>query len=376
MKINRLIVFIIVYFVWRSSPALPGDFAYVLKFQESGPDCLVQFDLKNNMSSKEITLPKDKAFNNFVVDEKGGCYISNLRLGEGYFRDIYYYDPEKDAIERLIDLGDKFGPATLLLTDKELIAEITGNDRTREHSGVLFIDRATKKITSSIFLFEDDPHYGQANINRMFFDGKNNLFLTTFYLFKEKDLAEFINTEYTGDIVVIDVEKKQIAKIICIDRKYKNITGICNIGDKIYVAAQSKGNLDGTWHKHPNDELLVFSLEKGELIKTIKISPHPYDIIYDRSEGKLYITHASDKERRDNVEVIDPRTDRIIKEIKIPSQRMFSVVAPGKMFITVGKGFLQEANTPPKLLIMDTKTDKIIKQFTGEYTGISVNPRY
>ena len=377
MKIKGPSYFIfILLLLIRSLPAFPEDFAYVLRFGPQEREYLVKFNVTNTKMEREIKLPKDNGFNNIIVDENGGCYISNLRSGDGYFRDIYYYDPEKDAMNKFIDLGDKFGPAEMFLTDKELIVEITGNDRTRVHSGVIFINKKSKEITGSVFPFEDDPYYGQLNINRMFFDGNKNIFLTTFYLFKEKDPESFINTEYTGDIIVIDVEKKQIAKVIKIDQRYKNINGICNIGGKIYVAAQSKGNLDGTWNKYPNEELLVYSLEKGELIKTIKISPHPYDIAYDRSSGKLFVTHASDKVQRDIVEIIDPVKDKIIKEIKIPSQLMFSVVAPGKMFITVGRQFLQETTVSPKLMIMDTKTDKIINEFIGEYTGISINQRY
>lgn len=378
MSIKKAVFSIIVVcFILRGSPALPEDFAYVLRFQPPKPDCLVKFDVDKDIILKDIELPNDKDFNNFVVDEKGGCFLSNYRGVERYGRDIYYYDPEKDEIEKFIDLGDKFGPNQLFLTGKELIAEIEGNDNTHNKSGVIFIDRGSKKITGSIFLKEDDPNYVQANITDAYFDGGKYLFLTSFYIFLSKDVNEFLSTRDAGDIYVIDVEKKKIVKIIQIDRQYRLINGVCNVGDKIYVTAGEFGNTrDDHGLLPPTNEILVYSLATGELLKKIKVDPRPFNLIYDRSVGKLYVTHRDDLPAHDTVEVIDPKTDDIIDKINIPSRLMFSVVAPGKMYVSVGKNFLQEHYATPKLLVLDTKTDKIIKEFNGVYTGISLNSKY
>jgi len=377
MNIRRAtFIFFVACFVWRSSPALSEDFAYVLKFQPPEPDCLVRFDVNNNKTLKEIKLPKDKAFNNFVVDEKGGCYISNFRGDERYFRDIYYYDAEKDMIEKFFDLGDKFGPSTLFLTDKELIVKIKGNDKTHNHGGIIFIDRKTKQITGSVFLQEDNPYYVQADIDQIFFDGNKYLFVSSFYLCNENEMSKFLKTEYTGDVYVIDIEKKKIIKIIKVDRKYKDIVGVCNAGDKIYVAAGEWGERNSVELLPPNNRILVYSFKTGELIKTIKVDYRPYQLIYDRSVSKLYVTHRDDTIIHDKVEVIDVKTDRIIRRIKIPSRLMFSMVTPGRMYISVGKGFLQDSYAEPRLLVLDTKTDKIIKEFPGVYTGISLNSKY
>ena len=353
------------------------DFAYALRFQHSKPDCLVRFDVDKNIILKEIELPDDNNFNNFVVDEKGGCFISNYRGIERYGRDIYCYDPEKDKIEKFIDLGDKFGPHQLFLTDKELIAEIEGNDQTHKKGGVIFIDRETKKITGSLFLKEDEPDYVQADITDTFFDGGKYLLLTSFYILRSKDVNEFLNTRDAGDIYVIDVEKRQIVKIIQVDRQYKLLNGVCNVGDKIYVTAGEFGNTrDEQGLLPPTDEVLVYSLATGELLKKIKVDTRPFNLIYDRSVSKLFVTHRDDSIHNDTVEVIDPKTDDIIDRINIPSRLMFSVVAPGKMYVSVGKNFLQDHYASPKLLVLDTKTDKIIKEFKGVYTGISLNSKY
>lgn len=45
--------------------------------------------------------------------------------------------------------------------------------------------------------------------------------------------------------------------------------------------------------------------------------------------------------------------------------------------IPIAPQYISENITkPPKLLVFDTKTDKIIKTFEGNYFGISINPRY
>ncbi len=378
MSVKKALFFIgVACFIWRGSPALPEDFAYVLRFQPPKPDCLVRFDVNKDMILKEIELPGDKDFNNFVVDEKGGCFISNYRGVELYGRDIYYYDPEKNKIEKFIDLGDKFGPHQLFLTDKELIAEIEGNDKTKGKSGVIFIDRKSKTITGSVFLREDDPHYSQANITDIFFDGSKYLFLATYYLFKENDLKEFTRTEFTGDIYVVDIDKKQIVKTINIDSQYKMIWGVCNVGDKVYVSAGEFGNIEDSHCELPTTNyLLVYSLSSGELRRVVNVDPRPFILKYDRSVDKIFVTHRDDRMPHDTVEVVDPKTDDVVDRINIPSRLMFSVVAPGKIYVSVGKNFLQEHYASPKLLVLDTKTDKIIKEFKGIYTGISLNSKY
>ena len=171
----------------------------------------------------------------------------------------------------------------------------------------------------------------------------------------------------------MDVKSKRIIKVIKVPRDYLTVDGICDVGDKIYVAALSKGKwtLDGT--AEANTELLVFSLTKGALLKKIKISGHPYKLAYDPSVNKLYVQHMDDRKPRSDVEIIDTTTDKVIGKLTIPSQLMFSVVKPGKMYITVGENFLTPAHTKPALLVLDTKTDKIIKRIYGDYKGISVN---
>ncbi|MFC1767047.1 YncE family protein [Candidatus Margulisiibacteriota bacterium] len=376
--IRKIIILLIelIFIFDMGSLALTVNHAYVLRYNPGEPACFVQFDVNKDEIVREIPKPRGKGFNNFIVDEKGGCYIADLRSGKMYGRGIYYYDPVKDKIKRFARLGKIFGPSRMVLTDKELIVQVKGNDRTRSKSGVVFIDRETGRKTGKIFLQEDNPELIQANINNMFFDGEKYLFLASFYQFKVNTIEELYEKSDTGDIYVIDVKTKKLVKIIDVDKKYKDLDGICNVDDKIYIAAATKGKRTKAGILQPNDELLVYSFSTGKLIKKIKITPHARSLVYDKSVGKIYVLHTNDKEHRNTIEIIDVKTDKIIGKLYLRSQLMFSVVGPGKMYMTVGPAFLRRTTTKPRLLVLDTKTDKFIKQFEGGYQGISVNPKY
>jgi hypothetical protein len=50
---------------------------------------------------------------------------------------------------------------------------------------------------------------------------------------------------------------------------------------------------------------------------------------------------------------------------------MMVVVKPGKIYASYGKNNYPPPYQKPGLLVLDTKTDQIIKRFDGIYSGIS-----
>lgn len=369
-----LLGILVVLFVAGSALASPGRFAYVLRFDDQ-KSFLVQFNIDEDKIIKEIPLSEDSGFNNFIVDEKGGCYMAKYRTSSLYGREIHYYNPSKKRIKKILSLKDVFGPRNMVLTPEQLIVEVKGRDRSRLKSGILFIDRRDRKVKNKIFIQEDNAKLTKVNINDLFFDGERNLFSPSFYVENIPDKPMHETSRY-GDIFVIDLQDQKIVKTIKVPKEYLYLGGVVNVGDKVYVAAGAKGKRDLDDFTPPNQELLVFSLKSGALIKKIKISPHPFRLAYDKSVNKLYVQHMDDKYPRNTVEVIDTKTDKVIKRLNIPSQLMFSVVKPGKMYITVGAAFLTSSRTKPALLVLDTKTDKIIKKIYGNYKGISVNTMF
>jgi DNA-binding beta-propeller fold protein YncE len=379
MKKQIILIIMTLYLIGVGSLAYAGDYAYVLRFNGNEKPRLVQFDVDKDEIRSEIEFEDHDAFNNMVIDEKGGCYISKYRYSDLYGRELYYYDAEGKRISKYMDLKGIFGPRYLALNEKDLIVEYRGSDDNRRTGGVFFVDRKTKKVVKKIPLKEPgDPAYSQADTSNIYYGGSKFLFVTSWYVCNEPYYPNtyLYNKNYYGDLFVIDVEEKKIVKVIEVPREYTYVDGLVNVGDKIYVTAMGKGFYKGTNDSIPNPDLLVFSLESGKLIKTIAITPHARDITYDRSVNKLYVLHMNDYVPRSTVEIISTINDEVIGSLEVESQLMFSVVKPGKVYMTQGPSLLKPVKTPPRLLVLDTKTDKIIKTFDGYYQGISVNPKY
>ena len=273
-------------------------------------------------------------------------------------------------IELFVNLGDFFGPRYMVLTKDKLIVEVNGNTKTRLKSGIIFIDRKLRTITKKIFLQENNHGFIQANINDIFYDGHKHLFLTSFYVRGDPTVANRL-IEGEGDVYVVDTEKKQLEKIIKVPNEYKAIDGIYYTGHKIYVVAGEKGGPHTEGALASSNELLVFSYDKGELIKKIRLSDDPWKLLCDPSVSKLYVEHLNCSKAEDDVEIIDLHTNKVVGSLKIPSQLMFSIVKPGKMYFTVGAMIISHSRAAPGMLDRDTKTDKIIKKFSGAYKGIS-----
>lgn len=371
--LKKLILFVsLLILIGGVSYSNHRNFAYLLRHDPDGKNYLVQFDADKDEISKLISIPRGSGYENFIIDEIGGCYISKYATVGEYYKEILYYDISKNKIESFIKFRDIFGPRYMALTEKELMVEVRGSKKDRGKSGLIFIDRKTKKITNEIYIEENNPEYTQANINDIYFDEDKYIFLTSFFVDK---LIDFGNLG-DGDIYIIDIEKKNIIKRIDIPKIYHPVDGIFNYGDKIYAVALSKGKRiqDAS---PSNTDLLVYSLSKGTLLKKIKVSPMPYKLIYDKSVSKLYVQHMYYYKEKNFVEIINPKTDKIIGRIDIPNSNMFSLVRPGKIYISVPETYISENNIkPPKLLVLDTKSDKIIKTFPGNYFGISTNPKY
>ncbi|MFA5113087.1 MAG: hypothetical protein WC529_02190 [Candidatus Margulisiibacteriota bacterium] len=357
-----------------SAPALPGRSAYVMRFDQARV-YLDHFDLTNDSVSARASIPRDAGYNNFVVDEAGGCYLAKYRHDPWYGREISYYDPQAKKISRFIKFKDIFGPRYMILTKDELIVEVCGNDRTRMKSGLIFIDRRSGKIVRELFIQEDNTALLQANINDLSYDGAGQILFTSFYIDRYYDDAarnKARNEDGYGDVYIVDIAKKAVIKQIPVPRDYTPVDGVCRVGNKIYVAALSKGRTRDARGSTPlNKELLVFSFSSGRLIKKIPVSPHPIKLVYDRSVNKIFVRHLPDYAPRDIIEVLDPKNDRIINRIKIGTPLlMFALVKPGKLYLSADKGWPPDS-TKPRLVVIDTKTDKIIKQIPGNYTGIS-----
>lgn len=352
--------------------------AYLLE-ESSRESNLVVLDTNSHEIIRTIKIPRDKAFNNFTVDNMGNCYISNYRSAENYFHDVYFYDYGRNRIEKYVDLENAYGPRNILLSGKCLAIEVRGNNDSRTYSGIIFVDNDTKEIRKKIYLHEKDPNYCQININCLYYDGSEEALFSTYQALNPGPFEEFVKQENTGDIYLLNMKIMEISRTIYIDRKYKHIQGVCKIGNKVYVAAGFDGDPDKEWYLKPNNKLLVYSYDTGELTGSIEVDNVPRDILYDKNSGKIYV-HCENYDRVNNDEdticVVDPIKMKTIKRFSVPFFRMFSIVAPEIIYITEGGVMENYELKHPDLIVLNTKNDKIIKRIPGDYYGISINPKY
>jgi DNA-binding beta-propeller fold protein YncE len=376
-KILAILAFLILY---SAAYAETKDAAYVFEFNNGRPDQIIRFDTATDATTEMVEIAKDKAYNNMLVDEKGGAFIASFRFADMFGRDIYYYDHDKKNIEHFANLGEFIGPSGMALSKDDLVVQIVGKAyESPRRGGVLFIDRNTRKINAAVRLEEDPDIYAQADVNFMTFDGKSTIALSSFYVMNNPESKLSIRQkDCTGAIYIINTELKRITKKIDVPFEYKYLNGMCIVGDKLYLAPSCNGPKGAVTQSELaiNDELLVFSISSGKLIRKIKISPHPLDMVIDRSVNKIYVMHRDDKDDRNNVEVIDPNNDMVIKNLKVPAQVTMSVVAPGKIYFASGYAIFSKERIKPQLLVIDTRTDKIIKTIYGNFSTVSLNNKY
>ena len=341
---------------------MPGRSAYVLRFDEI-KEYLVRFDLESDKIVDDIPLPPDSGFQYFAADEQGSCFLAKTRNSSDFCEEIYHYDPQAKKLSRFINLGEITGPSYLTLTHDKLIAVVFGSQALKSHvkGGLVFVSRQDPAaILAKLFIHEKTDSIYQATVKDSYFDGKNRLYLPTLYW--ENQGRDFGR----GEIFVVNTDSMSVEKVISVPKEYNNLSGVAVIGDKLYLACLGKGERGPDGHIPLNDDLLVFSVQSGQLQKKVKVGAQPYKLIYDPSVDKLFIQHMNVGKVPDEIEVISPRSDKIIGRIKVRDSRRVALVAPGRLYASFGSYY-----TRPGLFIIDSKTDKIIKRFNGDYRGIS-----
>ncbi len=153
--------------------------------------------------------------------------------------------------------------------------------------------------------------------------------------------------------------------MIEVPRDYKLLNGVIKAGDKIYLSCARRGK-QASDQVPPNSELLVFSAKSRSIIKKIKIASDPYKLAFDPSVAKIYIQYNNIPGTREFIDIVDITADKVIGRIRLANARMLSAVIPGKMYASFGS-----YNTDKGLVVIDTRSDRIIKRFDGDYRGIS-----
>jgi hypothetical protein len=354
----------------KSDFEIASRYAYALRFnpENLNEQYLAIFDTGKDALVKEIKLPADSGFNNFAVDEVGGCYISKYRTSFDYGEEIYYYNPKTEKIELYYKFRDIFGPRYLIVTKNHLIVFVYGNRKTRIKNGIVFINRKTKNIDKQIFFKENEPQSVQFSIRNFFFDRKNNLisFTTAYDEFVERPKRLISNYKF---VYLVDSFSMRVVKSIKIlsETRYARFEGICMVDNLLYVAPNFIERYPGDdffSKKCINRDILLVS-QKGEILKKIKTLDEPDGMVYDPLTGKLFVWAQNYKPS--GIKIVDTKANIVIGEL--PEVRhifMASLVAPGKLYVTTSDYKGKNA-----IVFFDTKTNRVLGSVPGVYTGIS-----
>lgn len=350
-----------------AAPSKPGNVVYALRHDYQ---CLVQFNSETDEIMRMIRLPEFNYYTSFAADEKGGCYIANDNpYGQN---NILYYDSKLEkmiVITRLSSMEES--PYIVQLTKDKLIVSVCPCSESGKKSKLIFIDKQTHKIFRSMSLAEDSPSISSLQISGVSYDGNRYLFVAAGYSEKMKnEVGKGPDYNELGVIYIIDVKTMKIVKKIEVDKQYNFLKVVSNIGDKIYVAASSKGFLTAHYMDFPdNNEILVYSLSSGKLLKKIIASPKVRFFVHDDSSNRILVGHFYSR----TMEAIDLGSDSVNSNISLPTEDIYdmSYVNSGKLYVS---GQILPANSSryqEELFVIDSSNGKVIKQFDGYYREIS-----
>lgn len=152
---------------------------------------------------------------------------------------------------------------------------------------------------------------------------------------------------------------------------------IASAGKKVYVSAvdaTSKEEAKPHEKRKLNDKLFVFDYDDLSLIKTIPIGVLAEQLVYVPVVNRLYIAHSSwDQRTPQYIEVLDCEKDQIIDKIAVKGFRRMSYVGNHKLYVSHSGGPLFGSSGKGGILVIDVRTNKLLKNIPGEYAPISYN---
>lgn len=181
-----------------------------------------------------------------------------------------------------------------------------------------------------------------------------------------------------GRLGIIDLETRQVVRQI--DTKQYFGAGewvAAGPKDRLYVTAVYASPEEGQKseaERRLNDKLFVFDAEDLSFIKKIPIGVLAEQLTYVPAVNRLYIAHSSLSEQTPQyVEVLDCDKDKVVAKISVEGFRRMSYVGNNKLYISCSGGPLLGSNGESGILVVDVRTNKIIKKISGEYAPISYN---
>jgi hypothetical protein len=238
----------------------------------------------------------------------------------------------------------------------KIYAFIGGND-----SSALFLHVYDKKGKLLKILLID--YAAMLNNNAFFIFGNDLWILSNQFHNKETEDAPFI--------YVIDLNTLQTKKVINLSKFFSGgMSMIFNQEDQeIYIAGL--GNHPGV-NRDINTYIHVFSFPDVKFKRKINVSDQPTKLIYLPNYHKLYARVGN------TLKVIDVTQNKILKTFDLNINYLSE--KSGFLYLSTIKYYFKKEgptevlkDVETKLLVLDTKTDEIIKKFIGDYGPVLQN---
>ena len=315
---------------------------------------LSHINLEDIDIEREVEVPHEYSY--VFLKDSGNVVMVFSRNSSRLFNVIDEYNPEKDQLKKYIRTKDNY-PSTILTHNDRHFVLIGGH-----HSGPLKLEvyKKNKKFIKSLELSKKAMSiYGSIIAHKK-----------ELYIF----INEFVNPEKDDDPYLIKVNTETLAvekKDYHFSDYFRAIDGVAlhKSEKKIYIAPLAVQN----FKKGENKSLFVFSFPEFDYLNKIDLGKQPDDVIYIPETDKLYINHGL------SISVVECQTEKVIKVLPYHAYRVEDV-GGGKVMLSHSEhvfdtdevtGTMTTLYVDQKLVVIDTKTDTVLKEFVGEYGPIS-----
>lgn len=343
----------------HSTTKLSGDptprqyqFFYALRQDDANHFTVIRVNSKTLEVISKI--PAKHTYHGISIDADGNAllnYSMNYPISEEKDVDIIRYGSNR--IEKFITT-QSYGPSKVIPLNCEY-AVVTGGHRL-SNLNLEFYNQTGQFIVNThlddfAFLIDSIAIYNNSL-----------LIITDASRFSTQNISTFTEQKYAF-VSSVDPKTKKQNFVADFSKYFCAISGIAIDSDKaiLYVASRTMPNKKNI---HQSDEIntyiYVFNLNNNQLIKKIQSDQQPFQLTLVESQKKLYVSHQT------GISLIDTNKMEKINTLEFSTKWMFSV-AGNKLVLSHNDYDRQDH----RLIVLDTRTDKVIKEYPGEFGPVS-----
>lgn len=335
----------------------PEDITYAIKYdQKESTYFLSKINLDTLKIEDEIKLKQVYQF--ISPDFQGGAFLTQTRSSQVPKNAVYYLENQSRKIQKISNLPSYLPSVIVKGTDEIFV--LTGGpssddtklevlDSNMDHLKTILL-QPFSHLSSYAMIFLDE-HVMKKNFTNKVSKHESLLYCT----------ESFNNTPTsTNELFLLDLKLK---KKILIKNKflpsYGSISGLAlNTAQKKLYVSPLVFLTENNSENEVNKDVLVLSFPKMEIINKIETTDQTHYLIYIEEDKKLYVNHFN------GISVIDTVTEKVINKFPFWVNR-YSYAGNSKLLASI-----KTKSGEKKLIIINTQTDKIIKEFQGEYGPI------